>query len=182
MYGGRVENFMETEAQLTRSIQVYKPFIDAWKEIPTTGTPPQGLYDGAATYSDHFLYTYGGFGGRSLSSSLHQLDTRSYTWTQLSSLHENGPMMKSACDIIYYNNSLLICGGFGIPSNELQSGSKFIKSTAFKDGCGWTNEIHIFNISEGNKLSLACFACVKDIHDSYSNSSIKFLLQDWHNL
>ena len=150
---------METKTQLTKSIQMYEPFTEAWREIPTTGTPPQGLYYGAATYSDHFLYTYGGHNGTtSYSCSLNQLDTRSYTWTQLSSRHECGPMRKSGCGIIYYNNSLIICGGYGIPSSELQAGSQFIKSTKFKDCIGWTNEIQVFNISKGSKLSLACFS------------------------
>ena len=149
---------METKTQLTKSIQMYDPFTETWREIPIIGTPPEGLYDGTATYSDHFLYTYGGHNGTSYSSSLNQLDTRSYTWTQLSSQHECGPMRKTGCGIIYYNNSLIICGGVGNPSSKLQAGSQFIKSTKYKDDTGWTNEIHVFNISEGSKLSLACFS------------------------
>ena len=150
---------METRAQLTKSIQMYDAFTEAWREITTTGTPPQGLYRGAAIYSDHFLYTYGGHDGTLYSSSLHQLDTRSYTWTQLSSQHEYGPMRKSGYGIIYYNNSLVICGGYGFPSSDIQAGSQFIKSTNYEDGRGWTNEIHMFNISEGSKISFPCFAC-----------------------
>ena len=147
---------METKTQLTKSFQMYDPF-ETWREIPAIGTPPEGLRSGTATYSDHFLYTYGGHNGTSYSCSLNQLDTRSYTWTQLSSKHECGPMRKVGCGIIYYNNSLIIYGGYGFPSSELQAGSQFIKSTTNKDGSGWTNEIHMFNISEGNKLSLAFF-------------------------
>ena len=144
---------METKTQLTKSIQMYDPFTETWREIPTIGTPPEGLYYNRATYSDHFLYTYGGYNGTSYNCSLNQLDTRSYTWTQLSSRHECGPMRKIACGIIYYNNSLIICGGYGIPYSDLQAGSQFIKSNICIDGRGWTNEIHMFNISEGNKLS-----------------------------
>ena len=151
---------METKTQLTESIQMYEPFTEAWKEIPTTGTPPQGLYFGAATYSDHYLYTYGGYDGTSYGCSINQLDTRSYIWTQLSSQHECGPMKKIGCGIIYYQHSLIVCGGFGIPSSEIQAGSNFIKNTKSKSKhvIGWTNEIHVFNISEGSKLSLACFS------------------------
>ena len=149
---------METKTQLTKSIQMYDPFTETWVEIPTIGTPPEGLYIGTATYFDHFLYTYGCHNGTSYSCSLNQLDTRSYTWTQLSSQHECGPMRKEGCGIIYYNNSLIICGGYGFPSSELQAGSQFIKRTKYMDGIGWTNEIHMFNISEGSKLSLACFS------------------------
>ena len=163
LYEGRVDNFKETRVQLTKSIQIYEPFTEAWKEVPTTGTPPQRSYNGAATYSDNFLYTYGGTNGHLYSASLNQLDTRSYTWTQLSAQHENGPMSKLRCGIIYYNNSIVICGGYGFPSSELQAGSQFIKNTLSTHGRGWTNEIHMFNISEGNKLSFVCFACIKNI-------------------
>ena len=148
---------METKTQLTKSIQMYDPFTETWRKFPTIGAPPEGLYNGTATSFDHFFYTYGGDNRTSYSSSLNQLDTRSYTWTQLSSQHECGPMRKVGCGIIYYNNSLIIYGGLGIRSSELQAGSQFIKNTIYKDGSGWTNEIHMFNISEGNKLSLAFF-------------------------
>ena len=156
---------MDTRAQLTKTIQIYDAFTETWREITTVDTPPQGLYRGAASYSDHYMYTYGGSNGTSYSSSLYQLDTRSYTWTQLSSQHEYGPMRKVQCGIIYYNNSLVICGGYGYSSSEIQAGSQFIKNTQSKHGRGWTNEIHMFNISEGIKLSFALHAYVKDIHD-----------------
>ena len=154
MYGGHVENFKTIKAQLTKTIQVYDSFIEAWREIPTTGAPPAGLLDDAASYSDHSLYIYGGSDRKSYHASLHQLDTRSYTWTQLSSQHQNGPMRKHGCNMIHHGNSLLIVGGYGFPSGELQAGSQFIKRTKHKDGRGMTNEIHMFNISEGNCVYL----------------------------
>ena len=161
---------MDARAQLTKSIQIYDAFTETWRKITTIGTPPQGLYTSTATYFDHYMYTYGGYNGTSYSSSLYQLDARSYTWTQLSSQHEYGPMRKVQCGIIYYNNSLVICGGYGYPSSEIQAGSQFFENTTYKDGRGWTNEIHMFNISEGTKLSFALFAYVKDIHDINNNT------------
>ncbi len=67
------------------------------------------------------------------------------TWSQLSPQHDSGPMRKSFCQMIHYNNTLIIIGGAGIPSGELQSGSQF---TEYEDGCGVTNEIHTYNISQ----------------------------------
>ena len=145
-YGGFVENFKKLKTQLKNSVQVYNSFIEAWKEIHTTGTPPTGLYNGAASYSEQCLFTYGGTDGTSCSASLHKLDTRSCTWTQLSSQHENGPMSKIGGNMIHYNNSIVISGGYGTPSGELQAGSQFMED---KNGDGCTNEIHMFNISEG---------------------------------
>ena len=152
LYGGCVENFKKITTQLNKTIQVYDSVFEEWREISTTGTPPQGLYRGAASYSDHFFHIFGGFDKTSFSASLHQLDTTSYTWTHLSSQHENGPMKKDGCSMIYYNNSLVIFGGFCISTGEVQAGSQFIKSTVSKKGRGWTNEIHKFNISEGTLI------------------------------
>ena len=92
---------------------------------------------------------FGGYDGTSYSASLHQLDTRSMTWTQLSPQCDGGPMRKSGCQMIYYNNSLIIIGGYGIPSGELQSGSQFTANKHYQDGRGWTNEIHVYNITQG---------------------------------
>ena len=47
--------------------------------------------------------------------------------------------------MIHYNNTLIIIGGLGIPTGELQSGSQF---TEYQVSLGLTNEIHIYNISQ----------------------------------
>ena len=50
--------------------------------------------------------------------------------------------------MIYYNNSLILIGGYGERPSELQSGSQFIENSKY-EGKGWTNEIHMYNISQG---------------------------------
>ena len=92
---------------------------------------------------------FGGRDGTSFHASLHQLDTRSLTWMQLSPPHRSGPMQKSDCQMIYYNDSLIVIGGCGIPSGELQSGSRFTQLKYSHNGRGWTNEIHKYHISQG---------------------------------
>ena len=94
---------------------------------------------------------FGGHDGNSVHASLHQLDIRSMTWSQLSPQHDSGPMRKSFCLMIHYNNTLIIIGGLGIPSGELQSGSQFIEN---QDGFGVTNEIHMYNISQSRLVVL----------------------------
>ncbi len=136
--------------QLSKVVQAYEFCTESWREIPTTGTPPHGMYDCATTHSDHILYLYGGSDGASLYASLYQLDTRSMTWTQLSPQHDSGPMRKRGCRIISYYNLLIVIGGYGIPSG-LQSGSQFIKHNHCQDGGGYTNEVHMFNIPLGER-------------------------------
>ncbi len=149
IYGGRVDYFEENKIQLKKVVQIYECSTESWKEFATTGTPPPGIYNCATAYSDHILYFFGGHDGTLYSASLHQLDTRSMTWTQLSSQHDRGPTRKSGCQMIYYNYSLIVIGGYGIPSGELQPGSQFTEDKRFQDGRGWTNEIHMYNISQG---------------------------------
>ncbi len=58
-------------------------------------------------------------------------------------------MRKSECQMLYYNDSLTVIGGCGIPSGELQSGSQFTKIKHRQDGRGSTNEINKYHISQG---------------------------------
>ncbi len=148
VYGGHVDNFDENKRQLRTVIQIYECSTESWKELPTPGTPPPGIYGCATSYSGHVLYLFGGGDGTSFHASLHQLDTRSMTWKQLSP-HDSGPMRKSECQMIFYSDSLIVIGGFGMPLGELQSGSQFTKYKHSQDGRGWTNEIHKYHISQG---------------------------------
>ncbi len=132
MYGGCVLNFNENKRQLRNEVHIYECSTESWKALPTTGTPPPGVYNCATAYSDHILYLFGGQDDTSLYASLHQLDTRSMTWTQLSPQHYRGPSRKCGCQMIYYNDSLIVIGGYAI-----------------QDSRGWTNEIHKYDIFLG---------------------------------
>ncbi len=149
VYGGHVDDFDENKRQLRTIIQIYECSTESWKKLPTSGNPPPGIFGCATSYSGHVLYLFGGRDGTSFHASLHQLDTRSMTWKQLSPQHDSGPMRKSDCQMIYYNDSLIVIGGYCIPSGELQSGSQLTKSKHWQDGRGWTNEIHKYHISQG---------------------------------
>ncbi len=149
VYGGYNDNLSGNKIKLKTVIQFYECSTESWKELPTFGTPPPGIYDCATAYSDHIFYLFGGRDVTSFQATLHQLDTRSMTWEQLSPQHDSGPMRKSACQMIYYNDSLIIIEGYGIPSGGLQSGSQFTENILRQDGRGWTNEIHKYHISQG---------------------------------
>ena len=163
VYGGSVNNFDENKGQVRTVIQMYECSTESWKELPTSGTPPPGIYGCATSYSGHVLYLFGGHDGTSFHASLHQLDTRSMTWKQLSPQHDSGPMRKTDCQMIYFNDSLFVIGGYGIPSGELQSGSQFTKSIYWQDSRGYTNEIHEYHISQGKLqiiLQLICHGII----------------------
>ncbi len=167
VYGSLVDKFDENKRQLRTVIQIYECTTESWKELLTTGTPPPGIYGCATSYSGHILYLFGGHDGTSLHASLHQLDTRSMTWKQLSPQHDSGPMTKSYCQMLYYNDSLTVIGGFGMPSGELQSGSQIAKSKHHQDGRGCTNEIHKYHISQGKLQIMFQFICHDLVYTYY---------------
>ncbi len=92
---------------------------------------------------------FGGGYDKSLYASLHQLETESMTWTHLSPQQDGGPMRKQGCQMLHNNNSLIVIGGHGLPFDVLQPGSQLTKDTKFRDRRGWTNEIHMYNLSQG---------------------------------
>ena len=57
-------------------------------------------------------------------------------------------MPKIGCGMIAFRNSLVVFGGIGVPQGPTEPQS-FIKVTGTTDGRGWTNEFHIYNLSEG---------------------------------
>ncbi len=172
VYGGHVDNFDENKRQLRAVIQIYECTTESWKVLPTSGTPPPGIYSCATSYSGHVLYLFGGGDSTSCHATLHQLDTRSMTWKQLSPQHDSGPMRKCDCQMIYYNDSLIVIGGWGIPSGELQSGSQFTEDKDYQDGRGYTNEIHKYHISQGKSQIVFQFIC----HDLFYTLLLKYSL------
>ncbi len=92
------------------------------------------------------------------------------TWKQLSPQHDSGPMKKSACHMIYCNDSLIVIGGYGIPSGELQSGSQFTEDKHYQEGSGYTNEIHKYHISQGKSHIVFQFIC----HDLFYTLLLKY--------
>lgn len=97
------------------------------------------------------LYVYGGYDGSDWQSSLHQLDTKSWMWKDISS--SAGPMKKSACGMVAYDSKLVLFGGYGSPSGPIQRGAELIKNVGRSTNVrGWTNELHVFDLKEGEKV------------------------------
>ena len=143
VWGGSTKDFLQEKSELTSSIHSFDPFLEFWDKNKLSGVPPPGIYYGTCASAGHHVYLYGGTDGSCHQSSLHQLDTRSWTWKQLSSA---GPMRKSGCGMVAHNSKLVLFGGFGIPSGPTQPGAEFIKATGNR---GWTNEVHTFDLKEG---------------------------------
>ena len=146
VWGGRTKDFLTEKSELTSSVHSFDPFLEFWDVNKISGDPPPGLYTGACASAGHHVYLYGGSDGSHLQSSLHQLDTRSWTWKQLSS---TGPMRMGACGMVAHDSKLVLFGGYGSPSGPTQPGAEFIKDSRLTGGQGWTNEVHTFDLKEG---------------------------------
>ena len=152
LWGGRVQDFSESgRRKLTSTVEVFDPHLETWEECHTTGVPPLGLYNGACTSLLDSLYWFGGFDGISYYNSFHTLDTTTLEWRELQPLNQaDGPMRKGGCGMVsFLQNKLAVFGGYGIPTGPTQPGAMFTKSTDFTNGSGWSNELHVFTITEG---------------------------------
>ena len=149
--------------ELSRQVEVYDCYSKTWVQRKTTGTPPPGLFNGACASINNKLYTYSGYGGDDspYTGTLSQLDTSTMEWKLLTS--DIGPMKKQGARMIAVNDELAVLGGLGIPTSPTQPGASFVRKSSRSDGRGWTNEFHIFNISNG-MLLLVIARCIIDIN------------------
>ena len=153
LWGGWfAQDFSESgRRKLTSTAEIFDPYLETWEEHPTTGVPPPGLYNGACTSLLDSLYWFGGWDGSYYCNFLHRLDTTTLKWRKLQPLSQvYGPMRKHGCGMVsFLQNRLAVFGGYGIPTGPTQPGAMFTKSTHYTDGSGWSNELHVFNITEG---------------------------------
>ena len=95
------------------------------------------------------VYWFGGYDGMSdYYCSLHRLDSTTLEWRELQPLNQaDGPMRKAGCGMItVLQNQLATFGGHGFCTGPTQPGAMFTEDT---NGKGWSNELHIFDITRG---------------------------------
>ena len=153
LWGGQTQDGSEDGGiKLATCIEQFDPYLEIWSQVNTAGTPHPGLEGAACASNGEHVYMYGGrFKGR-YEGVLSCLNMKSLTWSQLSPEGgtAGGPMRKTYCGMVHFHhNKLAVIGGYGIPTGPTQSGSTFIRNTSFTDGRGWTNEVHVFDLSQG---------------------------------
>ena len=152
LWGGRVQDtFKSGRMKLASTIEIFDPCLETWEKQSTTGAAPPGLRDGACTSLLDSLYWFGGYDASSYYNSLHSLDTTTLEWRELQPLNQaDGPMKKTGCGMVsFLQDQLAVFGGYGIPTGPTQPGAMLTKSIDFTDGRGWSNEFHVFDITEG---------------------------------
>ena len=130
IYEGKTDDFNDRKKlpESNTDLEIFDPKLETWRHVTTKGHPPPLLYSGACASSGHHLYTYGGSDGSSCHNSLYQLDTRTLTWTKLSSSDRAGK--KEGCRMVCYGQKLVLFGGL-------------------RDTGRHTNKLHTFDLNEG---------------------------------
>ena len=153
LWGGRTQD-ISTGARktLASELNTFDAFTETWNTRVTTGVPPPGHYNGGCTVMDNSLYYFGGENDNSYYNSLHCINSITAEWKELSSHNPvNQPMPKVGFGLVTYTDtaSLIVFAGYGFPHGPTQAGSTFVQSTKYTDGRGWTNEFHLFNLTNG---------------------------------
>ena len=153
LWGGRTQDFsVDGRTTLASELKTFDSFSETWNTRATTGAPPPGLYDGGSTVIDNSLYYFGGEDGHSYYNSLHCINSITVEWKELSSLNPvTQPMRKAGFGIVTYTDvaTLAIFAGYGVAHHPTQAGSRFVQDTRFTDRRGWSNELHLFNFTNG---------------------------------
>ena len=150
--GGLTKDFSEKSRQhLSSVVEIFDLYSESWEQRPVTGdVPSPGTYATASASLHDDLFSFGGYDGSRPFNTLRRLDTEKLCWSQVSPQNADGaPMPKSGCGMTAFGNGLGVFGGYGVPRGPPEPQS-FIKNTISTDGKGWTNEFHIYNLSQGN--------------------------------
>ena len=145
------------KSEVTTIVHHYDPDSETWNPNTCEGPHPPSIRDGACASAGHHLYTYGGYDeGVNVQGTLHLLDTRSRRWKLISS--EGGPIKKAGSRMIIYDSKIVLFGG--------------------RSKSGRTNELHTFNLKEGERLHIAMyplmqFSCVAGVVVSNSDLDIE---------
>ena len=120
-----------------------------WHHQPTTGEPPLGVIDYGCDNINHDIFYFAGHCGHEGCdhNSLNVLNVDDFTWRCL--YHDNdtaGPMKKSGCAMLSFQDQLLAVGGAGysLPTNPSPSAT-YEKGVQYI----YTNEHHIYDTEGG---------------------------------
>ena len=157
LWGGLTADFVTTGLKtLPFEVETFDTFSETWTKKTVTGAPPPGCLTGGFAAVAETLYHYGGNDGYSPYSSLHSLNTVTLEWRELQSKNPvDQPMPKSGHGMVTYHEetvgvtSLAVLAGYGKPTTPIQPGSTIIQDTNRIERRGWTNEFHLFNLTNG---------------------------------
>ena len=185
VYGGFVPNAGVTVMMMMVTTLVWmrglRRFISShkkeeiWKKHTTTLSsgyfPPPKIMNGACTSVGDTVYLYGGMNDNYISGGLYSLDTRQMKWRKVS----NGPVETMGCGIVHFRNKLIIFGGYGPQPVPTQPGATYLPED--EDLGGYNNELHIFDLKEGEECVGAFLRAIIAWHTIVNRVFLRFFEQ-----
>ncbi len=94
------------------------------------------------------LHRFGGEDGSSShNNDIYKIDITGFNISIINPKNpDDGPMKKSGCGMVPYKKSLVIFGGYGDAPTHPQPGASYSQG-------GWCNELHQFDLVEGECIS-----------------------------
>jgi len=171
VYSGMTQDYSYlSQNRLVSTVEMFDPQNEQWEAKKCTGVVPvRGVCRTASVVVRDHLYLCGGidFDGK-LVNFLHRLNPKTYDWCELIPRKGESPMTKTGAAMVACGDDLALLGGLGIPQDTIQRGSSFISGGIY-DGSGWTNEFHIYQLSEGvflhvqQRLYIVCSTLVHSL-------------------
>ena len=139
------------------TIEVFDVSVEEWSQTGTGGRPHPGICGVACVSCDKFLYAYGGFDGKNDRGVLSKLDVERLTWTRVCPEGVTScPMKKWECGMVIYQRcKAALFGGYGVPVEDVQPGSRFFVDDNQPIRMGWTNEFHVIDTSMGKNYYIS---------------------------
>ena len=133
-----------------RVVEIFQHSMPNWKQKATSGQATPGLLSAACTTIGIHIYVFGGSDDTAYYSTIHRLDTKSLTWTEITTSNPGeAPMAKCNAGMLVMSVSILvIVGGYGmLPHHQHHPNRQYTPDPdPGYEGRGWTNELHCFHV------------------------------------
>lgn len=123
LYGGLTD-----EGKLSNDLHCLIFEKREWKLINTSGTPPLGRVDHAASQITNFLFIFGGYDGKVRLNDIHLLDLETYIWSE-PLIHGSIPSKRLGQSSASLGNKIILFGGDDGNKNRVH-----------------LNDVHIFDL------------------------------------
>ena len=166
----------DEKRRLTSQVEIFNITSGKWDSISTSGDPPLGVSGYVCTTFKDKIYYFGGwcYHDNCYHNAIFQLDTSTYTWTQLQPTNDRIAVMKRAYGGIMSteNNGrhrLLIIGGYGPPPSTQVTQAQYYQ---LPSGDVSTNEHNLFDILTGKNINISYYIIRYHLLQSVSLHSV----------
>lgn len=165
MYRGYLKSYLKKlRVSPPSRCEVFDTKTLQWEKHYSQGPNPKAWQSSSVAVFEHRLFFYGGWSGRDYTNELFELDTLAMPmkWVQHKPKNpKKGPMRKEGCGIVSLPGGEELCtfGGYGVPVGRAPLGTMVLRDEKYRDGRGWTNELHCYHLAEGSSPTCGASSC-----------------------